>query len=159
MKGLVVFRSRYGTTEACARTLAARLGGESVSFDLARGRSPAASGYDLVLIGGSIYGGKIQREVTWFCERNREALLGRRVGLFLCCLYTGERAEMQLREAFPAWLASHAFDRRLFGGALYYSRLGLFDRILVRAVTRDAGDVERVRTDQVEALAAAAKAP
>ena len=111
-----------------------------------------------MLIGGSIYGGKIQREVSWFCERNQEALLDRPVGLFLCCLYTGARAEAQLREAFPPWLVAHAFASRLFGGALRYSRLRLFDRFLVRSVSHGSGDVDRVRTDQIEAMAEAASA-
>jgi menaquinone-dependent protoporphyrinogen oxidase len=158
MKSLVAFRSRYGTTEGCAAALSERLGGESVCFDLARGRPPEIRGFDVVLVGGSIYGGKIQREVSWFCERNQEALLDRPVGLFLCCLYMGARAESQLREAFPSWLVAHAFDCRLFGGALHHARLNLFDRLLVRSVSRDTGDVDRIRADQIEALAEAAKA-
>jgi menaquinone-dependent protoporphyrinogen oxidase len=156
VKALVAYRSRYGTTAACARDLAGRLHADATCADLAKGRAPDVYAFDLVLVGGSIYGGKIQREVSWFCERNREALLERRVGLFLCCLYQGSRAEAQLRDAFPPWLAAHAFSGRILGGELHYDRLRLFDRLLVRSLPHPAGDVSRVHLHEIEALSGAA---
>jgi menaquinone-dependent protoporphyrinogen oxidase len=158
VKALVAFRTRYGTTAACARQIAGLLPAESVCIDLAESRPPDARGFDVVLIGGSIYGGKIQREVSWFCERNREALLERPVGIFLCCLYQGARAEEQLREAFPPWLVAHAFASRVLGGELLYARLRLFDRLLVRSLPHPAGDVSLVNAREIEALAQAASA-
>ena len=158
MRVLIAFRSRYGTTEACARSLAKQLEAETECVDLARRSQPDALPFDVVLIGGSIYGGKIQREVTWFCERNREALLQRRVGLFLCCLYRGERAKAQLKAAFPPWLTAHAFASGLFGGALRHDGLRLLDRILVRGLARTTGDVSTVRTEAIEAMADAVNA-
>ena len=153
MRVLIAFRSRYGTTEACSRSLAEKLKAEAECVDLARSSLPDARLFDVVLIGGSIYGGKIQREVTWFCERSREPLLQRRVGLFLCCLYRGERARAQLQAAFPSWLTTHAFASGLFGGALRYDRLKLLDRLLVRGLAHPAGDVSTVRTEAIEAMA------
>jgi menaquinone-dependent protoporphyrinogen oxidase len=158
VRALVAYRSRYGTTEACAKQVAERLHAQAVVVDLARGKPPAVGGFDVVLVGGSIYGGKIQREVGWFCEANREALLGRPVGLFLCCLYRGARAESQLAEAFPSWLSAHAFAARVLGGELHYQGLRLFDRFLVRSLPHPAGDVSQVREEEIEALAAAANA-
>ncbi|MGA2481453.1 MAG: flavodoxin domain-containing protein [Spirochaetia bacterium] len=158
MKALVAYRTRYGTTAACARKLAGQLRAETTCVDLAQGRAPDVHGFDVVLIGGSIYGGKIQREVSWFCERNRDALLEGKVGLFLCCLYQGARAEAQLQDAFPPWLAARAFDGRVLGGELHMARLRLFDRLLVRSLPHPSGDVSRVHAREIEALAAAANA-
>jgi menaquinone-dependent protoporphyrinogen oxidase len=158
VRALVAYRTRYGTTEACAGEIARRLQAETVVVDLARGRAPAVGAFDVVLVGGSIYGGKIQREVGWFCEANREALLGRPVGLFICCLYRGARAEAQLAEAFPSWLSAHAFAARALGGDLHYERLRLFDRLLVRSLPHPSGDVSQVRGAEIDVLAAAANA-
>jgi menaquinone-dependent protoporphyrinogen oxidase len=158
VKALIAFRTRYGTTAACARQIAGRLRAESMCVDLAEGKTPDVRGFDVVLIGGSMYGGKIQREVSWFCERNQEALLGRPVGIFLCCLYQGARAEAQLREAFPPWLAEHAFAGRVLGGELHYARLRLFDRLLVQSLPHPAGNVSRVHAQEIEALAQATNA-
>ncbi|HVO40132.1 MAG TPA: flavodoxin domain-containing protein, partial [Spirochaetia bacterium] len=70
MKVLIAYRSRYGATESCARRIAGLLGPDTVLRDL-RGRVPPLSPgeFEAVLIGGSIYGGRIQREVVSFCER------------------------------------------------------------------------------------------
>jgi menaquinone-dependent protoporphyrinogen oxidase len=158
MRVLITFRSRYGTTEACSRMLAGQLEAETECIDLAGKGKPDVSSFDVVLIGGSVYGGKIQREVAWFCERSREPLLQRRVGLFLCCLYRGERAEAQLQAAFPSWLTGHAFARGFFGGALRYDRLSLLDRLLVRGLAHPGGDVSTVSTAAIEAMARAVNA-
>ena len=154
MRVLIAYRSKYGTTEACARALAAGIRAETELADLKSRRVPPVRGFDVILVGGSIYGGGIQREVSWFCERNEELLLQRAVGLFICCFYQGERAQVQIREAFPAALHAHAFSRAHLGGALRFGRLTLLDRILVRSLTRPAADIDLVKGEAIAQLAA-----
>jgi menaquinone-dependent protoporphyrinogen oxidase len=111
--------------------------------------------YEVVLIGGSIYAGKLQRKVVSFCEKNRSALLQRKVGIFLCCLYQGEEALMQLQSAFPDWLLAHAFARVLPGGEVHYDRLTFLDRLLVRSLPHRTGQFSRMRPEALDELAAA----
>ena len=158
MKTLICYCSRYGTTADCAGVLAQKVGGDTTLVDLARDRWPALAGSDVVLIGGSIYAGKIQRQVVSFCERNRQPLLRTRVGVFLCCLFTGESAEMEMQTAFPDWLLAHAFSSVLPGGQIRFSRLSFLDRLLVRAVHPVRGDLSRLRPEALDELARAARA-
>jgi menaquinone-dependent protoporphyrinogen oxidase len=109
--------------------------------------------FDVVLVGGSIYGGRIQREVTAFCEGRSDLLLKCKIGLFLCCLSQGEHAREQLQAAFPDWLAAHAFARSLFGGDLHYDRLTLLDRLLVRGLPRPRQGVSLLDRDAITAMA------
>jgi menaquinone-dependent protoporphyrinogen oxidase len=155
VKTLIAYRSKYGTTAACARTIAARIGSGAALADLADARDVSVSEYDTVLIGGSIYGGKIQRQVVTFAERNRGALLQKRVGLFLCCLSQGEEALMQLQSAFPDWLLAHSFARVLPGGEISYDKLTFFDRLLLRRLSHLAGDLKRLKPETLDELAAA----
>jgi menaquinone-dependent protoporphyrinogen oxidase len=153
MKVLIAFRSRYGTTRSCAHQLARLIGQSASPVELSRrGRLEVAS-FDLVLIGGSIYGGRIQREVTSFCARERETLLRKKVGLFLCCLLGGEKARQQLDEAFPSWLRAHSFANELFGGELRPARLSVLDRLLVRGLTDSTTDTDLLDRAAVERLA------
>jgi len=154
VKVLIAYRSRYGVTASCARTLAARISSETVVRDLRGPDRQSPQSFDVVLIGGSIYGGRIQREIPAFCDRERETLLSRKVGLFICCFYTGERAEAELQEAFPPWLTAHAFARAILGGELSLSRLSMLDRILVRSLVHPARDISLIRADAIEELAA-----
>jgi menaquinone-dependent protoporphyrinogen oxidase len=153
MKVFIGFRSKYGTTEACARALAERIKAETALADLRIRHTPDVHAFDVVLIGGSIYGGRIQREVTSFCERRGELLLKRKVGLFICCLSQGEHAREQLQAAFPEWLAAHAFARSVFGGELRYDKLTLLDKLLVRGLPRPPHGVSLLDTDAVAAMA------
>jgi menaquinone-dependent protoporphyrinogen oxidase len=152
MNVLIAYRTRYGATRRCARLMQERIRGEVTLADLREDSRPPLERFQVVLIGGSIYAGRIQREIGAFCERHREELLGRRVGLFLCCLYEGERAQAQLAESFPPWIGAHAFSRRVLGGELVLERLKPLDRLLIRAMGKPAGDVHRLREAEIEAL-------
>ena len=158
MKVLIAYRSRYGTTASCARALAGMIRSGSETIDLARTRTVDLSPFDVVLIGGSVYGGRILPQVTSFCERHRDALREMRVGVFLCCLYQGEHARTQMREAFPDWLLDRCFAYALAGGELVYAKLSLLDRMLVRSVTRGRRDILRMNPEALRALADAVNA-
>ena len=156
MKTLIVFATRHGTTAACARLLADRLGADVADLRAAR---PRLEPYDVVLVGGPIYAGRIHPRVRRFCERSRDALLARRVGLFICCLYTGEQARLQLGDAFPPWLSSHAFASRPLGGIVRQAALGALERYMFRKLTGAGGDLERLDHAAIGELAdATAKA-
>ncbi len=158
MKVLITYRSRYGATAACARRLAAEISGETELRDLRAPGHFSLADFDVVLIGGSIYGGKIQREIPSFCDRQRKLLLARKVGLFICCFYSGERAMAELQEAFPPWLSAHSFCREILGGELALNRLSLPDRLLVRSLAHPARDISAIRADAIERMAGAVNA-
>jgi menaquinone-dependent protoporphyrinogen oxidase len=151
---LIAFRSRYGATARCAAELAALLGpSESVLVDLASRHVPPVESFDVVLVGGSIYGGRIQRAVTSFCENNQRVLLQRPVGLFVCSFFGGEQARAQIDASFPAALLASAFARVPFGGELHLGSLRLLDRLLVRSLAPASRDVDLVRHEAITGLA------
>jgi menaquinone-dependent protoporphyrinogen oxidase len=154
---LIVYRTKYGSTEARARKLAEALGVPTELVDLARDRNPDVTDFDAVIVGGPVYGGKMPREIGAFCERRREDLLSRRVGLFICCLYRGEKAMAQLTSLFPDWLVAHAVGREWLGGALEPDRLTGVDRLLVRGVPGAGERVSVERPDSVQVLARAVR--
>ena len=101
---------------------------------------------------------KIKREVTTFCNRRREELLSRKVGLFLCSMYQGEQAQAELRGAYPEWLSAHAFADSLFGGELHRDRLTLWDRFSLLGNPRWSREVLLIDAAAIESMAAAANA-
>ena len=153
MRTLIVYVSRYGTTEECARLLSASLPGESALCDLRSRRKPDFDGFDTIVIGGPIYAGKIRREITVFCEKFRTEIERRKAGLFICCLYDGEKAQQELHEAFPPWLNAHATAKRAFGGAIKMAKLNLMDRFLIRKIARSRTDIDAVKPERIGELA------
>jgi len=155
MKTLIAYATRYGTTEECARQLAQRLPGEVELRDIRKRKREGIDGYDAIVVAGPIYAGRVMKAVERFCEVNRGALLRTTVGLFICCLYSGERAQAELEAAFPPWLTAHARVRRVVGGAIAFERLTPVDRLLVRPVV--TSDIRTIRLEELDAIAEALK--
>ena len=127
-------------------------------MDLGSRRPPPVETFDVVLIGGSIYGGRIQRGVTAFCEYHEQALLKRPVGLFVCSFFGGEQARAQIEASFPDALLARAFASVPFGGELHLGALRLLDRLLVRSLAPGSRDVDLVRPEAIRGLAEAVNA-
>ena len=143
MKILIAYRTQYGAVEKCALIMRGKLRATVELLDLKEKRNPEIGDFDVILIGGSIYEELIQREVISFCSRNREVLLAKKVGLFLCCLYKGERSGDQLNSSYPPWLTAHAFVSRSLGGILDLEKLLPMDRYLVQKLgeIKKSGDL------------------
>lgn len=121
---LIAYASRYGNVEKCARELFNLIDGKVDICNLNNRESfPDASTYDSIIIGGSIYQGKIQESVSDFCDINLDILTKKRLGLFISCLYSDERAAKELQEAFPTELLNSAVVSDYFGGEIDKSRL------------------------------------
>lgn len=150
MKTLIVYSSKYGCTEKCARQIAAHLGG-AVALHNIKTRKPAAdpASYDRVVIGSSIYVGKPAKEITEFCHRNLDRLQSKKVGLFICCMEDGLTAENELNSAFPEPLRRQAVACDYFGGEVILSRLNTLDRLLARQAAKIKTDLISLSPDKI----------
>ena len=63
MSALVVYRSQHGCAEKCAVELAGKLKDEVTLVDLKREAGVDIGGFDIVLVGGSIHAGRVQKAV------------------------------------------------------------------------------------------------
>lgn len=152
MRTLIAYRTRYGTTERYARWLAERLPGQTDLADLGKHGKAPLEHYDVIILGSPIYEGLPLRGISTFCERNRQVLLQKKVGLFICCLLEGRRALEELASAYPDWLSLHAFGRYVLGGEVRLSRLALWDRFLVRRLGRLDVDIAKARPEALEEI-------
>jgi menaquinone-dependent protoporphyrinogen oxidase len=147
---LIVYATKYGTVEGVAESIREKL---SVPCDLANLKAtpaPPIDQYDVVLTGGSIYAGRIRPAVSRFCEHNQSALLARKVGLFISCLFEDEQGRQQFEDNFPGWLLAHAFGRYNVGGAVHFSRLKLVDKIIMQKVGRVSTDLDQVKGEEID---------
>lgn len=150
MKALIVYRSKYGAAAECARRIAACLNAECDVTDL-KERKPDPAPYDLIVIGGSIYAGRMQRSVQRYCEKHRDALRAMPVGCYISCLYKGDQAREELEANYPGWLKAHACAADWLGGQIRLKEMKKLDRLLytrISGVTEDvtALDDERIQT-------------
>lgn len=152
MSVAILYSGRYGTTKGVADTVTGALGGDVPVIEIRRG--VACPDADAIVIGAAIYGGKASGAVGSFVESHRDALMGRRVLLYVACLYDGERAEQQLAESYPPWLIAHSSGRYYVGGRVVWSRLSFFHKLLMKRIAGIDGDVDRLRTAEIDRMVA-----
>ena len=133
MRTLIVYGSTYGCTRACAGRLKELLQGE-VAVVNAKESVPDVQAFDIVLIGGSIRMGRIQKEVTRFCKNNLAALRKKRIGLFICCC-TSAAISDYINHFFPPALLHCAEATANFGGILQYDKMNWFYRKLLQSTS------------------------
>lgn len=130
---LIVYASKYGCTEKAAFLLQAKLNGAEV-VNLRYAKVPELAAYDTVILGGSIYYGRIRKEMAVFTAKHKQELLQKRLGLFICAGMTGEKGEQELKNAYPEMIYNKALVREVMGDEVYPDRISALDKWVLRVV-------------------------
>ncbi|MDF2699764.1 MAG: flavodoxin [Haloplasmataceae bacterium] len=160
MTTLILYASKYGCAEKCAKLLQAKLNGEAVLCNIKDAHQKDLSQFDIVIIGGSIYMGRIQKQIRYYCENNLNTLSKKKLGLFIICLKNGEEAQQELEVAFPKELFEIAIVKDYFGGEIIYKNLNFLERLMTNMVSKSKGanfpildenkNISNIKLDHIE---------
>ncbi len=135
MKHLIVYTTKYGSVRKAVEMLEQNLKEDCTVVDIRRDELPEIADYDTISIGGSVYMGKLQKEIKNFMSDNLETLLTKRIGLFACA---GEWKEpqrtKQFESLFPEKLWEHAEAKEIFGDEIYWEKVNLLEKIAMRLI-------------------------
>lgn len=134
MKVLIVYGTKYGCTKKCAEILKSYLPGE-VTIISAKAAPASLKSYDVVFIGGSVYMGKMRKEVIRFCSKNKIELMNKRLGIFVCC-YTPNGTDGFIETLFPKEILSHASYVTCVGGEMNYEKMNVIYRKMFQALNK-----------------------
>ena len=149
MNTIIVYATKYGCTEKCAERLKEQLIGKVDLLNLKTTKTIDLANYDKVIIGGSIYMGRIQKQVTEFCTKYMDALKKKKVGLFICCMRDGDLAEAELNSAFPQELCFHVVAREYFGGEFILKKMNALDRFITKRVAKTDKDISSINENNI----------
>lgn len=152
MSTIIVYATKYGFTKTCAELLAKRLGDKVDICDLSNNQ-PDLMKYDKVIVGGSIYAGKIRKPVMRFCLDNLKVLKEKKLGLFICGMAEGDAAQKQLESTFPKELLSVAACKESFGGECNYDKMNFLERFIMKKITGSNHNQIRIAEDSIARLA------
>lgn len=155
MNTLVVFASKHGCTEKCAELLSKELIGKVDIINLKKVMYTDISKYDKVIIGGSIYTGKIQKQVTEFCMKNLDKLKKKRIGLFICAMQEGDTVNTELNSNFNSELIKIADVKEWFGGELIFEKMNFLEKFIVKKVSKVTSSKSNILEDNIHKLAQA----
>ena len=132
MRIAIVYTTTGGTTRECASLLARSLERHDVTVADMDAQTDI-SDFDIVIVGFPIRMGKASGRARRYFKENRDALLQKRVGYFICCGFVDCFDEYR-EKVIPEELREAAFDVACLGGSLEPSRFRGLDRIVVKAV-------------------------
>jgi menaquinone-dependent protoporphyrinogen oxidase len=152
MKTLVAYATKYGCTERCAEILSEKLEEKADLCNLKKLKVPDLGQYDKVIVGGSVYAGKIRSETSQFCKKNLEVLKSKKIGLFICGMGEEEAAK-QINAAFPRELLNIAVAKGFFGGELVFNRMNSLERFIIKKIAKTDKDISKVLDENIDEFA------
>lgn len=147
---LIIYASDHGTVEKCAKELFIQMNGKVDLCNLySREVIPDLSIYDSIIIGGSIHSGEIQDVISEFCEANISTLIQKNIGLFINCIYSGEKALKQLDDAYPTSLNNVAIVRDYFGGEVDELKLNYLEKIITKRMIEQEDLIVKLSKEKI----------
>ncbi|MBN2636080.1 MAG: flavodoxin domain-containing protein [Prolixibacteraceae bacterium] len=144
MKTLIAYCSNHGCTGKTAIELKENLGHEVELCNLKKDNVPNLNEFDRIIIGGSIHAGKIQKKISHFCNKNIQQLLGKEIGLFICCMEEGKSAQRELETAFPKELFDSAKASAYFGGEFNLQKMNFIEKAIVKKVANIEESISKI---------------
>jgi menaquinone-dependent protoporphyrinogen oxidase len=136
--------SSHGCTANVVSEMAEKLDGEVTTINLKKDDIPFLTDFDRIIIGGSIHAGQIQKRVKEFCNQSLDILVKREVGLFICCMEEGEKAQQQLQSAFPKELFQHAKTTAILGGEFNFKKMNFIEKAVIKKVAKVNESVSKI---------------
>lgn len=139
MKSIIIYATRYGSTAEAARRIKEKLGEDCMLINIMTDKVPALDSYETVVLGGSIYVGRVQKQLTAFLNSNLNQLLEKNIGLFLCAgAPKPEERAKELQGAFPSRLLEHAAAKDVLGYAFSFEKMRFLDRAVMKKIKGDS---------------------
>jgi len=151
MKTLILYATKYGAAKEIAERIA-KLVPESTTCDVKSDSIPPISDYDCIIIGSSLYAGTIRKEAKAFLSANTDALKTKRIGLFLAGMSPAEESSY-FETNFPPDLVENAIAKSLVGGVFDPQKSGVFERMIMKAVTKQSGYINTISDERIEKFA------
>jgi len=156
----ILYMSKHGTTNKVALEIKELLKEDDITLiNLDKQSTPDLSQCARIIIGGSIHIGKIQKKIQLFCQQNQAVLKSKPLGLFLCCMYDGDKATEQFNTAFPEDLRAIAKCKSLMGYELHFDRMNLFDRTITKKITGYSESMSKINHNELKQFVMELKQP
>ena len=155
MKTAILYASSRGTTEKAAQLLMTKLNGQVSLINLKKEKTIDLADFDAVILGSSIHAGMVQGKMKNFITANENELLLKKLGLFICCMYEGEKADEQLQTAYPEQLQQHSVVNAVFGGEFDFKKMNFVEKFIIKKMSGSTENVSTLSEEKIFEFATA----
>jgi menaquinone-dependent protoporphyrinogen oxidase len=153
MNTAIIFATKHGCTEKCSQKLASELKDNTTLINLESSKEIDLNLFDTIILGGSIHAGTINRSLKKFIDKNLNQLTKKKVGLFLCCMEEGEKAQEQFNNAFPQELRTIAKAIGFFGGAFDFEQMNFFEKAIIKKIANIEDSYSKIKYQNISTFA------
>lgn len=143
MSNLIIYATKHGCTKKCAEILSEKLEGKADLLNLKETKGCNLDQYEKIIIGGSIYAGRIQKEVSKFCIENLNKLKEKKLGLFICCMNENSK-EAQINTSFPEELLNIAVSKESFGGEFNFDHMNFMEKTIIKMISKSDENLPKI---------------
>lgn len=133
MKNCIIFSTKHGSAQRAANLLREKLTADADVINLNDTKKPDISGYDSIILGGSIYIGKIQKKMTKFIKKNLAQLLTKNIGLYIVCAEK-DNPEPVLKKSYPQELYDYALSKKYFGYEMILEDFNAIEKAVAKSL-------------------------
>ncbi|MBE6071107.1 MAG: flavodoxin [Clostridium butyricum] len=138
MRILLIYSSKYGATEICAKKIADNLDEKVDLINIKEKNNINLNKYDKVVIGSSVYAGNIDKNIKDFCIKNENAIKSKIFGIFISCMNSNNLTEY-IQSAFSKEILDKALIIKDVGGAFYFSKMNFFEKFIIKKIAKSDG--------------------
>ena len=153
MKTLIIYGSKYGFTEDCARELKFKIKDDVNLTSISKASKVNLKDYDRIVIGTPIYMGNIYKSVKSFCDIKKEELLSKNIRFFVVGLGGPETTMKNFDETMDSELLSHSLDNAYFGGAYVLEKMNFFERTIMKKLSKKQKFYVGINSDEINRFA------
>ena len=152
MRKVILYSSRHGFAKRCLKVLNEQCGERYELIDELKKLD--LSDIDELLIGGSLYHSRLNKELVYFLEDHVHELCSKKVGLFLIGLKI-DRLQKSFELNFPKVLLDRC-PRIYFGGSTNTTTLNIIEKMKMKQIIKkydyESNDKDMIRLDNITRL-------
>lgn len=136
MKRIVIYTSKYGAS----RKTAERLKKERIVSrceDLADEQSINFEDCSMIVLGGGIYMGQLNKKIVAFLKKYEEELQGKEIVLYIHGLISETNYKSIICRAFGKFLERNKLNTIYLGGELDTEQLGFVNRVMLKEIAKE----------------------
>ena len=151
MNILIVYTSKTGTTEKCAKKLSESLGNDVRLIKLKDAKGENLASYDVVILGGNIRAGKAPSKLKKYIKKNPE-LTNKKLGIFLCFADVSEKLDEYLTNNFDEEFLKNCDVKGHFGGEFHFDRMNFMIRKIIKKMSEGKPE-PKIKEENIEQFA------
>ncbi|MCL2687282.1 MAG: flavodoxin domain-containing protein [Methanobrevibacter sp.] len=145
MKIAILYGTKYGTTEKVVESISKLIknhnkddnGSIDVKLINLKENDDVNLDCDVLIIGSSLYMGRIRKEVRNFLKKYKDILIEKHFALFICGVNEVEGIK-QVNEVFPQEILDHSIATAFLGGELNLDKMKFLDKKIAQLIIKGA---------------------